>query len=71
MQKLINLIRSHLFIFVFISLGDGPEKTLVQFMSENVLPIQASRSFMVSCIMFKSLKAIFSLFFCAWCEGMF
>ena len=33
-QKLVSLIRSHLFIFVFISiaLGDWPKKTLVWFM---------------------------------------
>ena len=35
-QKLISLIRFHLFIFAFVSiaLGDGPKKTLVRFMSE-------------------------------------
>ena len=50
MQKLVSLIRSHLFIFVFISiaLGDCPKKTLVWFMSENVLPVFSSRNFMVS-----------------------
>ena len=39
-QKLVSLIRSHLFIFIFISiaLGDRPKETLVQFISENVLP---------------------------------
>ena len=47
-----------MFIFAFISiaLGDCPKKTLVQFMSENVLPMFSSRSFMVSCLMFKSLS---------------
>ena len=57
-QKLVSLIRSHLFTFVFISvaLGDWPKKTLVWFMSENVLPIFSSRSFMLSCLMFKSLS---------------
>ena len=56
-QKLVNLIRSHFLIFVFISvaLGDWPKKTLVWFMSENVLPMFSSRSFMVSWLMFKSL----------------
>ena len=36
-QKLISLIRSHLFIFAFtcIALGDWPQKMLVWFMSEN------------------------------------
>ena len=35
-QKLLSLIRSHLFIFVFISvtLGDGSKKILLQFMSK-------------------------------------
>ena len=63
-QKLVNLIRSHLFIFVFISLGDGPEKTLVQFMSENVLPVFSSRSFMVSRLTFKSLSHFEFIFVC-------
>ena len=55
-QKLIRLIRSHLFIFAFISfaLGDWPKKTLLWFMSENVLPVFSSRSLMVSCIIFKA-----------------
>ena len=57
-QKLISLIRSHLFIFAFISiaLGDWPKKTLVWLMSENVLPTFSSKSFMVSCLIFKSLN---------------
>ena len=43
-QKLISLIRSRLFIFAFISiaLGDWPKKTLLQFMSENILPMFSS-----------------------------
>ena len=57
-QKLVSLIWSHLFIFVFISiaLGYWPKKTWVWFMLENVWPMISSRSFMVSCIMFKSLS---------------
>ena len=57
-QKLVNLIRSHWFIFVFISvsLGDWSKKTFVQMMLENVLSMISSRGFMVSCLMFKSLK---------------
>ena len=47
-QKLVSLIRSHLFIS--IALGDRPKKTLVQFMSENILPMFSSRSFMESYI---------------------
>ena len=63
LQKLINLIRSRLYIFAFIPfvLEDWLKKTLVQFMSENVLPMFSSRNFMVSCIIFKSLT-ILSLF---------
>jgi len=35
-QKLLSLIRSHLFIFVsiFITLGDGSKKILLWFLSE-------------------------------------
>ena len=57
-QKLLSLIRSYLFIFPFISiaLGDWPKKTLLWFMSENVLPMFSSRCFMVSCLIFKSLS---------------
>ena len=57
-QKLVSLIRSPLFIFGFISttLGDWPKKTKVQFMSENILPMLSYRSFMASCLMFKSLN---------------
>ena len=46
-QKLLSLIRSHLFIFVFISiiLGGG---FLLWFMSSSVLPMYSSKSFIVS-----------------------
>ena len=64
-QKLVSLIRPHLFIFVFISiaLGDGLKKKLVRFMSENVLPMFPSRSF-ISCLMFKSLSYFEFIFVC-------
>ena len=57
-QKLVSLIRSCLFIFAFISfaLGDWLKKTLVRFMSENVLLKVSSRSCVVSCLTFKSLN---------------
>ena len=57
-QKLVSLIRSRWFIFVFISvaLGDWPKKTFVRLMSENVLPTFSSRSLMLSCLMFRSLS---------------
>ena len=40
-QKLLSLIKSHLFIFVFISitLGGGSEKILLWFMSKSVFPV--------------------------------
>ena len=49
-QKLLSLIRSHLFIFVFIviTLGGGSEKMLLSFMSENVWPMFSSKSLIVS-----------------------
>ena len=51
-QKLLSLTRSHLFIFVCISiiLGDGSKKIL-----HNVLPMFSSRSFIVSGLTFRSL----------------
>ena len=57
-QKLVRLIRSHLFISAFISiaLGDWPKKTMVRFMSENVLSMFLPRSFTVSCLALKSLS---------------
>ena len=65
-QKLLSFIRSHLFIFAFISiaLGDLPEKMLVRFMSENVLPMFSSRSFIVLCLIFKSLSHFEFIFVC-------
>ena len=55
-QKLLSLIRSHLFIFVFISitLGDGLKKILLRFMSESVLPMFSSKCFIVSGLIFRS-----------------
>ena len=49
-QKLISLIRSHLFILIFISLalGDWSKKTVVWCTSEYVSPLLSWKSFMVS-----------------------
>ena len=54
-QKLLSLIRSHLFIFAFISfaLGDRSQKLLLQFMSKSFLPMFSS--LMASCLKFRSL----------------
>ena len=56
-QKLLSLIRSPLFIFVFISitLGDGSKKMLLRFMSKRVVPMFSSRSFIVSSLTLRSL----------------
>ena len=56
-QKLLSLIRSYLFIsvFVFIILGGGSKKILLRFMSKSVLPMFSSKSFIVSGLTFRSL----------------
>ena len=56
-QKLFSLIRSHLFIFVFIvnTLIGGSEKMLLSFMSESVWPMFSSRSLIVSGLISRSL----------------
>ena len=62
--KLVSLIRSHLFIFAFIStaLKDCSKKTMVQFISENVLPMFSSGSSMVLCLILKSLSHLKFIF---------
>ena len=56
-QKLLSLIRSHLFIFLFIvnTLRGGSEKMLLSFMSESVWPMFSSRSLIVSGLTSRSL----------------
>ena len=56
-QKLLGFIRSHLFIFVFISisLGGGSKRILLWFMSWSVLPMFSSKSFIVSGLTCRSL----------------
>ena len=68
-QKLVSFIRYRLFIFVFVSiaLGELPKKTWTRLMSENVLTIFSSRSFIVSCLML-----VFKPFcVCVQWEGLF
>ena len=64
--ELLCLVRSHWFIFAFISIAlvDGPKKIFVWLMSVNVLPIFSSRSLMVFCLMFKSLSHFEFIFVC-------
>ena len=56
-QKLLNLIRSYLFNFVFISitLGGESQRILLWFMPSSVLPMLSSKSFLVSGLTFRSL----------------
>ena len=55
-HKLLNLIRSHLFIFVFIfsTLGDESKKILLWFLSKGILPVFSSKSFVVISFTFRS-----------------
>ena len=56
-QKLLSLIKSHLFIFVFISvtLGGGSKKGPCCGLCQSVFPMFSSKSFIVSGLTFKSL----------------
>ena len=69
-QKLLSLF---IFAFISIALGDWPEKPSIGFMSENVLPVFCYRSFMESCLIFKSLSHFEFIFLCGVrvCEGVF
>ena len=64
-HQLLNLIRSHLFTFGFISitLGGASKSILLQFMSQSVLPMFSSKNFIVSGLTFRSLT-ILSLSLC-------
>ena len=66
-QKLLNLHKSHLFIFGFgsISWGDWPKKTLLWFMSKSVLPMFSSKSYLVSSLTLKSLIHFEFIFVCS------
>ena len=57
MPKLLSLIRFHLFIFILISiiLGRWAIEDLVMIMSEKVLPMFSSKSFIVSGLTVRSL----------------
>ena len=61
-QKLLSLIRSHLFIFAFVSItvGDRSKKILLRFTSKSVLPMFSSRSFIVSGLTFRSFHLFIS-----------
>ena len=56
-QKLLSLTRSHLFVFVFISIsrGGGSWRLLLWFVSSSVLPMFSSKSFIGSGLTFRYL----------------
>ena len=56
-QKLLSLVRSHLFTFIFISINleGGSDRILLWCISNSVLPIFSSKNFIVSSLIFKSL----------------
>ena len=54
-QKLLSLIRSRLFVFVSVYLGDRSRKIMLQFMSKSVLLMFSSKSFIVSGLTFRFL----------------
>ena len=56
-QRLLSLIKSYLFVFVFIviTLGGGSEKILLCFMSEGVRPMFSCKSFILSGLIFRFL----------------
>uniref|UniRef100_A0A8W4FM09 Uncharacterized protein n=1 Tax=Sus scrofa TaxID=9823 RepID=A0A8W4FM09_PIG len=55
-QKLVSLIRSHWFIFAFISVVDIRECFAYVLFQEFVFPMFSSRGLMVSCLIFKSFS---------------
>ena len=65
-QKLLSLIRSHLCTFVSISITvrGGSKRILLLFMSNSVLPMFSSRSFIVSGITFRSSTHFELIFVC-------
>ena len=62
-QKILRLIRSHLFIFIFMTLGGGSKLILLQLMSKSGMPMFSSKSFIVSALCL-GLRSILSLFLC-------
>ena len=68
-QKLLSLIRSHLFTFVFISitLGGGSSRILLCVMSLSVLPVFSSKSFIVSGLTCRFLIHFEFIFVYVWC----
>ena len=62
-QKLLSLIRSHFFIFIFITVGGGSENIFCD-LCQSVLPMFSCKCFIVSGLTFRSL--IHFEFFCVY-----
>lgn len=67
--KLKILIRYHLFLLLFLLSRILTMKILMQFMSNNDLPVFSFGSFMVSCLIFKFLSH-FWIDFYVFCKGV-
>ena len=55
MKKLLSLIRSHLFVFIFITVGDGSRRYCCS-LSPSILPMFYFNRFIVSSITFRPLN---------------
>ena len=56
-QKVLSLVKSHSFIFVFIAitLGGRSERILLWFISKSIWPMFSAKSFIMSGLIFRSL----------------
>ena len=72
-QQLLSLIRSHLFIFlfIFITVGGGSKEILLWFLSEGLLPMFFCKSFIVSDLAFRYLIYFEYFCVCVWSWRMF
>ena len=71
-QSLLSLIMSHhLFLFSLLLRG-GSKIILFGFMSKSILPVFSPKSFIVSCLTFRSLLHFEFIFkFCVWLKCVF
>ena len=65
-QKVLSLIRSYLFLFLFSLCLSGSKKILLWFISQSVLPMVSFKSFIVSGLTFRSLIHSEFLFVVLW-----
>ena len=65
-QKFLSLIRSHLSIFIFVTLGGGSKKSLCC-VCQSVLPMFSSKSILIYILTFNQLCVCV----CVWCYGVF